>query len=401
MRVCVDYIKELLLEMGIMTEGKPWTDVHMFGSLKGATRNTYLVELSTAEEVLHIPKEKVFINVEGRDPAPLFVDFGFTIKQVDGLKFGNGSLPLDYYNSREEAEAAQHKREAEQEKKAEESIEQEIPQNVQDASAAVATLPTPTPPTPPPVETAVIPPPAPPTPAESPVVGRPSVVNPASSLTDVSDSDDDESSNESMPGLVNPEDSWDSDSSEDSMTDDEEEKQSDHEEETFQWQTPQNWAKEREQDPFVCECGEATWTCPANREHCYSTTTGLEQDYSFNVVVAMAGIELFLDALPLSWWRHVVKCSLAYAKAKHVDGQSRPFQESWFTASNYMRLFAAIIMRGLVMSKDDPDFFEDSVRGNFVRTGATKVIGLTLNQYQQLLRYMRRLHACTPLSQRM
>ena len=58
---------------------------------------------------------------------PLFVDFGFTIKQVDGLKFGNGSLPLDYYNSLEEAEAAKHKREAEQQKNAEQSIEQEIP----------------------------------------------------------------------------------------------------------------------------------------------------------------------------------------------------------------------------------------------------------------------------------
>ena len=61
---------------------------------------------------------------------------------------------------------------------------------------------------------------------------------------------------------------------------------------------------------------------------------------------------------------------------------------SWFTAANYIRVFAAVLMRGLVNARDDPQFFSGIKQGKFERTGAEKVVGLSLNQYQQLLRYM-------------
>ena len=61
---------------------------------------------------------------------------------------------------------------------------------------------------------------------------------------------------------------------------------------------------------------------------------------------------------------------------------------SWFTAANYIRVFAAVLMKGLVNARDDPQFFSGIKQGKFERTGAEKVVGLSLNQYQQLLRYM-------------
>ena len=60
----------------------------------------------------------------------------------------------------------------------------------------------------------------------------------------------------------------------------------------------------------------------------------------------------------------------------------------WFTASNYLRLFASVMMRGIVNACGDPDFFLGAKHGAFERTGAEKVTGLSLNMYQQLLRFM-------------
>ena len=46
-------------------------------------------------------------------------------------------------------------------------------------------------------------------------------------------------------------------------------------------------------------------------------------------------------------------------------------------------------MRGLVKCRDEEKFFKCEKRGDhYVRTGAEKVVGLTLNQYQALIRFL-------------
>ena len=67
---------------------------------------------------------------------------------------------------------------------------------------------------------------------------------------------------------------------------------------------------------------------------------------------------------------------------------SRHLDFSWFTTANYIRVFAAVLMRGLMNAHNDPSIFSGIKEGEFIWTGAEKVIGLTLNQYQQLIRYM-------------
>ena len=83
--------------------------------------------------------------------------------------------------------------------------------------------------------------------------------------------------------------------------------------------------------------------------------------------------------------------SLTYAKSevrKNPTRRQRHLDWRWFTAANYIRVFAAVLMRGLVNARDDPDFFGGIKHGPFESVGAEKVVGLTLNQYQQLLHYM-------------
>ena len=57
----------------------------------------------------------------------------------------------------------------------------------------------------------------------------------------------------------------------------------------------------------------------------------------------------------------IEKFPLQYVQSKFAADAAagrhpRPFKASWFTVSNYIRVFAAVIMRGLVSSRDDPDF---------------------------------------------
>ena len=61
----------------------------------------------------------------------------------------------------------------------------------------------------------------------------------------------------------------------------------------------------------------------------------------------------------------------------------REYDENLVTASNYLRLIAAVILRGLVLARDDQTFFRGEERGGkYSRTGAAEVVGLSLYQYQ-------------------
>ena len=67
---------------------------------------------------------------------------------------------------------------------------------------------------------------------------------------------------------------------------------------------------------------------------------------------------------------------------------AREYDPALITVSNYLRVVAAVIMRGLVKCRNDRTFFKGEKRGRYKRTGAETVLGLNLIVYQQLLRYL-------------
>ena len=64
------------------------------------------------------------------------------------------------------------------------------------------------------------------------------------------------------------------------------------------------------------------------------------------------------------------------------------YDPALITVSNYLRVVAAVIMSDLVLCKNDETFFQGESRGSYTRTGAKEVVGLTLYQHQQLMRYL-------------
>ena len=64
------------------------------------------------------------------------------------------------------------------------------------------------------------------------------------------------------------------------------------------------------------------------------------------------------------------------------------YDPALITASNYLRVVASVVMRGLVKCKNDETFFQGESRGSYARTGAKDVVGLTLYEYQQLIRLL-------------
>ena len=179
---------------------------------------------------------------------------------------------------------------------------------------------------------------------------------------------------------------------EDYMTDDGTEQEVEHEQQTLRWKQTDAWRRECRNDPMKNLFGELEWHAPARRTDVKSLETGPEQDCFFDVDVERDSADLLFDALPVrDFFGLLAAQSLAYAKSearKNRTRRQRHLDLRWFTAANYIRVFAAVLMRGLVNARDDPDFFGGSKHGAFERVGAEKVVGLTLNQYQQLLRYM-------------
>ena len=105
----------------------------------------------------------------------------------------------------------------------------------------------------------------------------------------------------------------------DFMTDDEGERESDHEEVVLTWMRPQTWDKDREAHPIIQELGETEWKVPSDRSSCRSQDTGPQQDPRFRKKVRDNDyLNLFLDALPvLNFWKRIVETqSREYGKAK-------------------------------------------------------------------------------------
>ena len=131
------------------------------------------------------------------------------------------------------------------------------------------------------------------------------------------------------------------------------------------------------------------WRAPVLRHQVKSLPTGPEQDCTFNVDVQRSACEHFLDALPVNgYWTPLAKQSWKYSQQQQRGNIGRPLKRKWFTAANYLRCFASIIMGGLVEARDNAELFAGTTRGNFHRTGAEEVCGITINVYEQLMRFL-------------
>lgn len=179
------------------------------------------------------------------------------------------------------------------------------------------------------------------------------------------------------------------DDNEDWMTDDGIEAEVEHPAEEIRWNQTKVWEVEARTDAFKKECGEAVWHAPALRDQVKSLPTGPEQDCTFNVDVQRSACEHFLDALPVNgYWTPLAKQSWKYSQQQQRLETGRPLKRKWFTAANYLRCFATIIMGGLVEARDNAELFAGTTRGTFHRTGAEEVCGITLNVYEQLMRFL-------------
>lgn len=180
------------------------------------------------------------------------------------------------------------------------------------------------------------------------------------------------------------------DTDDDFNTDTESEHESDHEEGELRWKKPKAWDRKVRAKPFLRKLGDLVWKVPVHRDSVESEDTGLHVHPRFEMRAGDKWLPILFDALPkIAFFEKVlVKESLRYARASQTEATARPVDESLFTVGNFLRLFAVVIMRGLVQAKDNPTFFKTETRFNYVRTGAEEVCGLTLIQYQQLLRFM-------------
>ena len=138
--------------------------------------------------------------------------------------------------------------------------------------------------------------------------------------------------------------------------------------------------------------GDLVWKAPSKRASVKSESTGLDVEPEFEIKAGAQFLPIFLDALPRTgFFKNIlVKESKRYAResTQVMSPHARRVDMSLFTVGNFMRLFACVIMRGLVQAKDDRDFFKTESHHKYVRTGGEEVCGLTLTQYQQLLRFM-------------
>ena len=389
--------QDLLWDMQLLgPDGNTRNDVWMYGVVKSSTATHVVLQLPAAERSLEFPKSKVQSVDENYHCKTMYVVMDkHTVKNVDGLEFETAWKSKDYHTSLQDAKACVVPR----------------PQEASEVSACAAPAPTNTP-TPPaanaPTQTrsrnvrrTLVP--SAPAAATAGIRTRssnrrqtpraperaPTPVPVGEDEIEPSGSESDSETDESMPDLDVIDTSDDDSDSEDYMTDDGVEAEVDHPAETIAWKQSAQWQKDAEKDEFVRACGEAKWTAPANRESVKSLPTGPEQGCHFDVDVSREAIALLLEALPISFFKRLSNQSLQYAKSKNAfDGNTRFIKREWFTAANYIRLFAAVLMRGLVSARDDPAFFKGVKHGKYKQTGAEEVVGLTLNKYQQLLRYM-------------
>ena len=178
------------------------------------------------------------------------------------------------------------------------------------------------------------------------------------------------------------------DEEDDYMTDDGVEAEVDHPAENISWKQSKQWAEEAKVDDFIRECGTAVWRAPVHRHEVPSLSTGPEQETTFNVDGNRKPVDLLLDALPIhSFWRRVVAHQSWIYAQQNRDKSTRQLKKEWFTAANYLRSYAVLLMSGVVEARDYPELFKGTTRGRFHRTGAEEVCGIKINVFEQLMRF--------------
>ena len=110
----------------------------------------------------------------------------------------------------------------------------------------------------------------------------------------------------------------------DFMTDEEGEAESDHGECVLQWKQPKTWDADKTEHPIVEELGDAEWRVPGDRGSCPTQNTGPDQRPKFRAsVVGDKFLRLFLDALPiLSFWKRIVVTESKFYGENQVNNLS-------------------------------------------------------------------------------
>ena len=406
-KVRVDHMTELLHDMGLLNaDDSKLRVVHMIGSVNRVSKGKVEVNLPAAEESFLFDKKYLQLQQRGSYPRLLYVAFAEDVKRVKGLILDCDVLPPDYFFTLKSAELAC----------AGIKLMQDNVPLASDAASATrpdasssttplrrssrprksrAPVSAPAVSSPDPTPTAV-------KPAQS-ATGTPSTTTPKQRprrrrrrrKINVDESDDmatDASDSNEEDGIVEA-GIFESDHevSDDFITDDDVEAESDHDDMYLEWPKPKTWEKE-DKTPLERMCGEARWFAPGKRDACPSRNIGPRRECTFEVDGNRTASDLLLDALPVRrYWIPLANQSWKYAEDKsqtQTTPTSRPVKREWFTAANFLRVLACVIMRGLVNCRDDPEFFNGQDRGGYHTTGAKDVTGLSLLIYQQLLRYM-------------
>lgn len=214
---------------------------------------------------------------------------------------------------------------------------------------------------------------------------RARLIRPRQALIDASDDDRDDGE-EGELGV---------ESDSDFLTDEDVEAASEHEEEVYRWQPPANWADEIRRNPELRVYAAAEWKSPPGRGELHATDTGPQQRCHFHVKPTgdTPFSDLFMRALPLRFWNSVCEETRRYAATCMADTNT-PTTRTWVaeqcTPSNMIRMHVGVILRGLINSAGDAYAFANETRMNdrYRRTGLEELCGISLNLFQQLLRYL-------------
>ena len=431
-----DNLGELLSDFALVdADGRPLKGIRMIGEVKKNSKTHSSCFLQAADESFHIPHDKVDSCTENVSAPVYYVVVAEKIIEVEGLLLPDGMQVEGYHLDR--ASAAKELVASQPKKTAEPAT----------AAAAVATAPMPPlpSPTPPPNATATTTTRTASTPPNRRRRRRPlvdyseekatesKIPGPPSSEESVDESEQEGASADDDANLtpnecevcinyvlilittVYPVFFWQDDASEeepalievveppvdvgvpgadadDFLTDDSSETESSHDEEDLRWKKPKDWTTKVRNKPLLKKMGDLVWKAHKKRGSVSSLDVGLDTRPEFEIKAGDKFLDLLFDALPRrAFFRDIlVRESKRYAASKTEDfsPQARAIPPKLITVANFLRLFACVILRGLVRSKDDATFFRTERHKGYVRTGAEEMTGLTMTQYQQLLRFM-------------
>jgi hypothetical protein len=157
------------------------------------------------------------------------------------------------------------------------------------------------------------------------------------------------------------------------------------------------WERELRAKPHLAPYDNIVWKIPKRRDAVPDVFPNVPgQSSSFMVDLSDEGrplAALFLDALPVTqFWKKVVAQTLLYAEQQAelpaTPTNRRPWRPDVCTVSNLLRVVCCVIFRGVVNTADTPSAFAGVDKPDYKRTGCAIFCGITLTNYQQLMRYL-------------